>query len=563
VGRAVSSALGGGAWATNISTIVLPAITAFVTLPVPHGIHRVRRIALVLGLAGVVTMCRRTLAAIHLPRSERRDLRAETLGTPGPAGVTVGHNSIGAATAQLTHAWLGQVALTTAISLAPVAVAVAAQEAFRAREASASAPSLHVPDDVIARAGNHAATRVTYHVTATSDDNKPLTPTCRPPSGALFALGKTNVSCSVIDATGKNADAQFAVTVLPGGDPRPQDRTPPTLTVPADFSREATTAEGVHATYAATARDDRDGAITPDCRPISGSLFTLGRTRVTCTVTNTAERTTRRGFTITVTPQTVGPDRTKPVINVPDPITAAATSKDGATVRYTASASDDRDGPLKPDCHPASGATFPIGTTTVSCATHDSAGNDAKQKTFTVTVTDTREPAPPPNKGSQLPSQSPPAPPTSPRSSPFDLTGSWHLVENRTNFGGINQGVDDAYTTVLHRLDDRRCAEWQQDAPCYTGRFFRVLNKTCIAADFVYTATGSGTGLALSGTAYDYPPPYGPQRWVGTGVKDPSTHFTGTITQVTPDIERRGTFSFTRCDDHTPADYCLVPPPGC
>jgi hypothetical protein len=133
---------------------------------------------------------------------------------------------------------------------------------------------------------------------------------------------------------------------------------------------------------------------------------------------------------------------------------------------------------------------------------------------------------------------------------------------NRTNFGGIWQGVDDDYTTVLHRLDDRRCVEWQQNAPCYTGRWFRVRNASCDAPNFVATATESDTGLAFSGTAYDYPQ-YGPQRWVGTGSKDPSTHFTGTITQVTPDIERRVTFSFTRCDDHTPPDYCLVPPPGC
>ena len=80
------------------------------------------------------------------------------------------------------------------------------------------------------------------------------------------------------------------------------------------------------------------------------------------------------------------PDTTNPVVTVPANITTPATSPAGATVTYTASANDDRDGPLTPTCNPASGSTFPVGTTTVTCTATDAAGNTGTAS-FTVTVT--------------------------------------------------------------------------------------------------------------------------------------------------------------------------------
>ena len=80
------------------------------------------------------------------------------------------------------------------------------------------------------------------------------------------------------------------------------------------------------------------------------------------------------------------PDVTAPVVTVPGNITTPATGPTGATVTYTASATDDRDGPLTPTCTPASGSTFPVGTTTVTCTATDTAGNTGTGS-FTVTVT--------------------------------------------------------------------------------------------------------------------------------------------------------------------------------
>ena len=70
-------------------------------------------------------------------------------------------------------------------------------------------------------------------------------------------------------------------------------------------------------------------------------------------------------------------DATPPVITTPTGIVENATSPDGAIVSYSASAVDDVDGPVAVDCSPASGDTFPIGTTQVTCSASDAAGNEA------------------------------------------------------------------------------------------------------------------------------------------------------------------------------------------
>jgi HYR domain len=73
-------------------------------------------------------------------------------------------------------------------------------------------------------------------------------------------------------------------------------------------------------------------------------------------------------------------------------MTAEAQGPDGARVTFTASATDNLDGPISPKCSPSSGSTFHRGTTTVTCSVTDARGNDGKG-TFTVTVADTKAPA--------------------------------------------------------------------------------------------------------------------------------------------------------------------------
>ena len=83
-------------------------------------------------------------------------------------------------------------------------------------------------------------------------------------------------------------------------------------------------------------------------------------------------------------------DGTAPVIVVPGPITVNATSPGGAVVTYSVSATDPDDTVASLACVPASGSTFPVGTTTVTCKASDAHGNTSSTS-FTVHVTGAAE----------------------------------------------------------------------------------------------------------------------------------------------------------------------------
>jgi hypothetical protein len=84
-------------------------------------------------------------------------------------------------------------------------------------------------------------------------------------------------------------------------------------------------------------------------------------------------------------------DATPPVLNLPSDTTVDAVNANGAIVSYTVSANDAVDGPITPICSPASGTTFPIGTTHVSCSATDKHNNTA-QGSFNVVVSDKTAP---------------------------------------------------------------------------------------------------------------------------------------------------------------------------
>lgn len=89
----------------------------------------------------------------------------------------------------------------------------------------------------------------------------------------------------------------------------------------------------------------------------------------------------------TLPPDNGAPDTTPPVLSLPGNLTVDATSTTGAIVTYnmTATDPDNATSSLTLTCAPASGSTFPIGTTTVNCSAADPAGNQAAGS-FTVTV---------------------------------------------------------------------------------------------------------------------------------------------------------------------------------
>ncbi|RAS65549.1 WD40 repeat protein [Lentzea atacamensis] len=68
-------------------------------------------------------------------------------------------------------------------------------------------------NDVIVQAQNGTGATVTYLATATDSQNRPLTPVCTPPSGTVFPIGVTRVTCTATDARGNTGTDTAVVTV--------------------------------------------------------------------------------------------------------------------------------------------------------------------------------------------------------------------------------------------------------------------------------------------------------------------------------------------------------------
>ncbi len=235
--------------------------------------------------------------------------------------------------------------------------------------------------DITAEASSASGVSVIFNPTATDAVDGDVSVDCSPASGSIFALGTTTVNCSASDTAGNSASASFTVTV--------QDTTPPVIIgIPGDITAEATGPDGAAVTYTnPTATDLVDGSVPVSCSPAYGSTFPLGTTTVTCTATDANSNTASSSFNVTVK------DTTPPTISgVPGDITAEATGPSGASVTYTnPTATDLVDGSVAVNCSPASGSTFPLGTTTVTCSATDAAGNTGSAS-FTVTVQDTTPP---------------------------------------------------------------------------------------------------------------------------------------------------------------------------
>jgi hypothetical protein len=103
------------------------------------------------------------------------------------------------------------------------------------------------------------------------------------------------------------------------------------------------------------------------------------------TTTITFQATDRLGLQESAKTVVVKLDTTAPSLTVPSAMTVSATGPSGAVATFTVTATDNLDPSPTKVCTPASGSTFPIGTTTVNCTATDVAGNSTNNS-FNVTV---------------------------------------------------------------------------------------------------------------------------------------------------------------------------------
>ena len=241
-----------------------------------------------------------------------------------------------------------------------------------------TAPALNLPSPITAEATSGSGAAVSYTASATDLVDGSVTLNCSPVSGATFPLGNTTVNCSASDSRGNGASGSFSVVVA--------DTTGPDLSLPANITEEASGPSGNAITYSASATDAVDGNVSVSCTPPSGSTFPIAATTVNCSATDAAGNTANGSFSVTVA------DTTAPVIAAHGDETAEATGPTGAIRNYTSPATSDAvDGTGVATCSPASGSTFPLGETVVTCNASDAAGNAATPTTFKVKVVDTTD----------------------------------------------------------------------------------------------------------------------------------------------------------------------------
>ena len=154
---------------------------------------------------------------------------------------------------------------------------------------------------------------------------------------------------------------------------------PPSIRVNADPGRN-----GAVVQFASPTVSDAPQGATVACTYSSGSFFPVGLTTVFCQATEPTGNAVYTSFTITVV---AAPDHQAPTFAGGHDITVTARpGAGGAAVGYGRPTASDNSGAVSAvTCAPASGTTFPIGTTTVTCAARDGAGNTA-QTSFRATV---------------------------------------------------------------------------------------------------------------------------------------------------------------------------------
>jgi hypothetical protein len=234
-----------------------------------------------------------------------------------------------------------------------------------------TAPVLTVPTNIVVFGDVPAGKQITFAATATDVVTVAPAVSCSPASGTTFPYGTTTVSCTATDNAGNSSTGGFTVTV--------NDPTPPVITaaVSGTMGNNGWYTSDVVVTW--TVVDPETAVSTTGCGAVTVNAD--GAFSFTCAATSAGGASDE-----TVTGKR---DATAPLVSAPADITATATSAAGATVNYpAATVLETISVPASPvTCSPASGGTFAIGTTVVTCSATDQAGNVGTDS-FTVSVSD-------------------------------------------------------------------------------------------------------------------------------------------------------------------------------
>lgn len=152
---------------------------------------------------------------------------------------------------------------------------------------------------VILRSGRTGLAQFDLEIPATNHCGGPVEVLCDPPRGSWLAVGTHTIACTASDGAGTVVKCEFRVVV--------EDRTPPTLLVPAAIVRSC---QGVNLQNQPGAQvwfpeikvtDNADPAPHVVCTPPGGSTFPVGTNTVQCTATDKAGNHVTKSFQVVVT----------------------------------------------------------------------------------------------------------------------------------------------------------------------------------------------------------------------------------------------------------------------
>lgn len=184
-------------------------------------------------------------------------------------------------------------------------------------------------------------------------------------SGSTFPIGTTINTFIITDASGNSSSCSFTITIT--------DNELPTISCPANTTLNTDVGVcGILISYVVSGDDNCPGeTITQTTGLPSGSVFPVGVTINTFSITDASGHSATCSFTITVI------DNEYPVFNCPENILVNVPNGDqGATVNYTVTAEDNCPGEsLLQIAGLPSGSFFPLDTTTNTFVVTDASGN--------------------------------------------------------------------------------------------------------------------------------------------------------------------------------------------
>ncbi len=169
-----------------------------------------------------------------------------------------------------------------------------ASASFSVTVADTTAPVVVTSGDQTIEATGPTGAAATFTVSATDTVSGDVSSTivCDALSGNTFALGSTLVSCTAEDAAGNVGAASLTITVV--------DTTAPTIAIDPSSVYISTTNDDASASFSTIESDIVDTNLDVVCSPVSGSVFPIGLTTVTCTATDDSGNSASDSIIVTV-----------------------------------------------------------------------------------------------------------------------------------------------------------------------------------------------------------------------------------------------------------------------